>query len=132
MNNVKDLQCVLGGVNYVATMRDGSQQEVKIRELPIRILTTQWDQAVIRDQASLTEIYCDKEEGWDDQLLPDAHEEIVRIGYEINFPRFARWGATQRATVKALSGLIDQAKAEMASLLSSTKPASSSEQPTTT
>jgi hypothetical protein len=32
-----------------------------------------------------------RETSWDDTLTPEAHDEIIRIGWAINRPRFDRW-----------------------------------------
>jgi hypothetical protein len=93
---------ILGGQNYKAKLRDGSEQDVFIRQLTIRELTDKWGK-MQGDEAELAELYCSKEKGWDDLLTPEAHEEIVTIGGDLNRPMFARWAERRRAEIAGLT-----------------------------
>lgn len=130
---------ILGGVVIEAKFRDGSTDEVKVRQLPIECMS---EFAILEaDQAGLVELYCDRQdkltpqrlavlrtqelslldllgkadpeqfEGldarlvclrekiddaekitrWDSKLLPESHDEILRIGEALNRPTFDRW-----------------------------------------
>jgi hypothetical protein len=105
MNDPTDLDVILGGVTIAAKLRDGSTEEVKVRQLSNRLLTTAWPKA-LDDQAALVELYCDRQEGWDDNLLPETHDEIIAIGGKLNFPLFARWTKDQRAMVKVMNAAV--------------------------
>ena len=35
----------------------------------------------------------------DDQLLAESHDEILRVGGELNRPTFARWAGSRRAEI---------------------------------
>jgi hypothetical protein len=139
---------VLGCVEIEVTLRSGQREKVKVRQLPIRLLSD-WSR-LAGDEAGLAELYCDKadkkageqlrnlrtqdfglvqlitkatdreevqkhtdelamirnkidaliaEASWDDQLTPDSHDEIIRIGNELNRPRFDRWIADRHAAI---------------------------------
>jgi hypothetical protein len=119
MEKSTDLEVILGGVTVVAKLRDASIEEVKVRQLPIRLLTTKWAQS-LGDEAALVELYCDKPEGWDDQLLAESHEEIIRIGEALNFPKLSRFAEAQRATVAKMTVVTSEIQTDPASKSSST------------
>ncbi len=102
MNETKPtLTTVLGAVAFTAELDDGTTEEVKVRELNVRALIEQWG-LIQGDEAALVELYCGKEKGWDDKLLAESHDEILRIGGELNRPRFARWTENRRADIAAM------------------------------
>ncbi len=107
-NEKPTLNVVLGGVAFTAQLDDGTTAEVKVRQLNIRTLIEGWG-LIQGDEAALVELYCGKEKGWDDKLLAESHDEIIRIGGELNRPRFARWTENRRADIanmqKATEGL---------------------------
>jgi hypothetical protein len=105
MNEPTDLDVILGGVTIGAKLRDGSTEEVKVRQLSNRLLTTKWPK-LLDDQAALVELYCDKDDGWDDNLLPESHDEIIAIGEKLNTPRFARWAKDQRAMAQLMNATL--------------------------
>ncbi len=96
--NEPTMTTAIGGKEFEVLMLDGSTQAVKIRQLPIRLLVGRWAQ-LQGDEAALVELYCDEAEGWDDLIAPEAHDEIVKIGSELNRPRFARWAESRRADI---------------------------------
>ncbi len=108
------LKIILGGVVVEALFRDGTKEEVKVRQLPIRLLADQWARSQ-GDEAKLVELYCDKPEGWDDNLLPESHVEIIDIGSELNRPMFARWTESRRAEISEMKAV----QAELVNALSS-------------
>lgn len=116
-----NLTTALGGTMFTAHLLDGATEEVKIRQLPIRALVGQWAR-LQGDEAGLVELYCDKEEGWADTILPDDHDEIVKIGGELNRPRFARWAVDRRADIAEFKEMTKGIVPEAAS----TSPSSSS------
>lgn len=145
---------ILGGVEIQVTYRNGSQERVKVRQLPIRQLR-EWSE-LTGDEASLAELYCDKlnreaiaqlrklrgeelalmqliqragdpqevektseqlavvragiekierENRWDDDLVPESHDEIIRIGEQLNRPRFDRWIKDRQQSIGHLKDL---------------------------
>jgi hypothetical protein len=58
--------------------------------------------AKLSDELAMTRNKIDTlvaETSWDDQLTPDSHDEIIRIGRELNRPRFDRWIADRHADI---------------------------------
>ncbi len=45
---------------------------------------------------------------WDDELTPESHDEIVRLGYELNRPRFDRWLADRQNAIGHLKATYKQ------------------------
>ena len=95
---------ILGGQDYVAKMRDGTEEPVTIRQLTVREISKKW-LMVSTDEAGQVELYCGKDEGWDDKLTIESHEEIVRIGGDLNRPMIARWGERRRADLVELQSM---------------------------
>jgi len=129
MNEPTELQIILGGVHVEAKMRDGKTEEVKVRQLPTRLLLGKWT-TLQGDEAGLVELYCDKPENWDDELLPESHDEIVQIGDTLNRPRFAAWTDSRQAAVSSFKTAEAKLKSLLPSDTSSTPAASSSGEPT--
>jgi hypothetical protein len=46
-----------------------------------------------------------EETSWDDQLTPESHDEIIRIGDKINRPRFDRWIADRHKSLGHLKDM---------------------------
>jgi hypothetical protein len=113
-NEPTELDVILGGVIIQAKLRDGSSEEVKVRQLSNRLLTQKWP-GLLGDQAAMVELYCDKEDGWDDKLLPETHDEIIDIGTKLNAPRFARWAKDQRAITQMMDQTLEELKAPVRS-----------------
>lgn len=103
---------------FTVRLLDGTTEEVKIRQLPIRELTDKWAR-LQGNEAALVELYCNKEEGWADGILPDDHDQIIKTGRELNRPRFARWAEDRRAEIadlKAMTrGLIEESTSPISS-----------------
>lgn len=117
---------ILGGVTHEAQMRDGSKEEVKVRQLPIRLIE-KWATAQ-GDEAALVELYCDKEEGWDDKLLPESHVAIMKIGEDLNLPIFGRWAESRSLAIGRLTEVRQKMSAQISdSATSSSTAAASSE-----
>lgn len=45
---------------------------------------------------------------WDDELTPESHDEIVRIGYELNRPRFDLWLSNRQNAIGHLKDAYKQ------------------------
>jgi hypothetical protein len=71
------------------------------------------------DEASLVELYCNKPPEWVDQLDDKSHEEILKVGEELNFPRFTPWAERQRARGEKF---LQKQSPEMSALLKSAMP----------
>lgn len=104
---------LLGGTNIDVSFRDGHSERVLVRELPIRLLPKFMELQDKEDQ--LSELYCDKPEGWDDTLLPESHERIIQTGGDLNFPILDRWVARKVAAVGKLTPAVNQVKGLMSS-----------------
>ena len=73
------------------TLLDGSTTEIKVRQLPIRLLSDL--DAKQGDEPALVELYCDQEKGWADKLTHESYELIATLGDEINRGPFERFVA---------------------------------------
>jgi hypothetical protein len=154
---LRALAAVNGSIEFTVTKRDGTNEKVRIQQLPIRLLGD-WAR-LIDDEAALVELYCDKidrdraakllklsgelnalsrmqqeckeaaelekisgevnmtraellkingEPRWDDTLSPDSHDEIVKIGYELNRPRFDLWLSNRHNAIGHLKDVYRQ------------------------
>ena len=94
-----------GGRVLPVVFLDGHQEDVKVRQLPIRLLEA-YD-AKQADEPALVELYCDREKGWADTLTHEAYEAIVTTGDEINRVPFER----MRERMAGRLGLIRESRA---------------------
>ena len=81
-----ELTTILGGEDISITLRDGTSENIKVRELPIKKL----DEFLrkIGDEDALVELYCDKETGWAANLTRESWEKVLEKGDEINLDFF--------------------------------------------
>lgn len=73
-----------GGAEYIATLEDGTQEEVLIAQIKIG----QWKKASSNwgDEMKLVALYCGKTVAWVESLSPESYEHIATEGARINFP----------------------------------------------
>ena len=155
-----EIEIIAGGVTITVRKIDGSQEQVKVRQLPMR-LVPEWA-ALQGQEADLVELLCDKQdrsaqwrlrnarmseerllqllrnasaeqvppineqlrklraeideieagEHWSDGLTEESMVEILKLGEQLNRPRFGRWakrraeatGRMMKETQGSLSG----------------------------
>jgi hypothetical protein len=108
-----------GGVETAATLRSGSKQTVKVRQLPVRLLPLWAD--LQGDEPALVELYCEQESGWADTLEIESYEAIVALGEELNRPTFDRWTTRLNTSTGLSLAALDRAKAANSKALASAK-----------
>lgn len=78
-----------GGVDHEAVMMDGTKEQVRIKLVPVKDYPKY--AAVIMDEGKMAEMFCDKPEGWSENLHPGSHADIIEKGEEINLSFFGRY-----------------------------------------
>lgn len=85
------METVLGGVDATVLLLNGTKEQVKVRQVPVRELPRLLIATGNADEAAMAEVYCNKPTGWADTILPAEVERIVIEGDRINADFFARW-----------------------------------------
>ncbi len=80
---------LLGGTEIAVQKTDGSNETVKVLQLPIKLFPRL--RACMQDEGLQVELYCGKEKGWSDSLTPESHEKVITTGEAINRDFFLRW-----------------------------------------
>ena len=73
---------IAGGVEITVTHLDGTQEIVKVRQIPATKLETFMQK--LADEATALSIYCDKPLNWADTLDQSSITEICEKGLQIN------------------------------------------------
>jgi len=95
MEKVNELVVLNGGVDVKVSHTEGTSEDVKVRQLPIRQMD-RWAE-LAGNEPALVELYCGKPEGWADTLVNEDYEMIVDLGDQLNRPIFDRWIARVQA-----------------------------------
>jgi hypothetical protein len=93
---------LLGDQRAVASMRDGSTQNVTLRQLPIRALRTLADTLANGDEGAQIELFCGKPQGWSDNLTMDSAVALLQQGQALNEDFFVSWASRQQALAQRL------------------------------
>jgi hypothetical protein len=114
---------LLGGVTYNATKLDGSIEEVRIAQVPIKSFPDYLNAQ--EDEPRMVEMFCGKPKGWSDQLTPGSFEHIIAEGERINADFFSRWVQRRLARQeKLMPGITEKLLASRTTLPNSpSKPA---------
>jgi hypothetical protein len=83
------INTLLGGMDAVVTLLDGSSVTVRIRQLPVKLFPRLLEAQ--DDESKLVELLCDQAEGWADTLTVESFEQIVTLGEGLNSDFFSRW-----------------------------------------
>ncbi|MBN2069104.1 MAG: hypothetical protein JW739_05655 [Opitutales bacterium] len=75
---------VLGGAMVPVTFRDGTTAEIKVIELPVRKAVESFKEDL--EEWERVALYCEKSQGWVDQLTNQSYEDIIKVGSELNRP----------------------------------------------
>jgi len=100
---------IIGGKMVVARYVGGLEEQVLIRQLPLRLMPSYADS--MGDPASSIALLCDRPVEWTDKLTPESVSEILTIGSEVNSSFFVahvravRMQAALMADVASKSGL---------------------------
>jgi hypothetical protein len=88
------LTTLLGGESVKVKFRNGNEQELFVRALPLRLIS-KWAEldanGTPESEAQLVELYCAADAGIADELTIESHEAVLAKGEELNRPIFARW-----------------------------------------
>jgi hypothetical protein len=86
-----ELITIAGGVEFEVTLLDGTKETVKVRQIPISKLKNFITTASFGNMAEEIDLYCDKQNGWADSLMPDSAIAVAKKGQEINHPFLKAW-----------------------------------------
>lgn len=92
---MNDITTVLGGMEFPVKKRDGTEEIVKIAQLPIRKL--QHYMLVIDDEAAQVELFCGQEKGWAETLTLESFDQIMVEGEKLNLDFMTRSAARANA-----------------------------------
>lgn len=92
---------LLGGKDVYVPKLDGTTEQVKVRQLPIRLFPEYLKK--FDDEAATIELLCDKPAGWADGLTLEAFEQMVSLGEELNRDFFVRWVERRKARMETLA-----------------------------
>ena len=93
---------LLGGSPATASTRQGTTEEVFLRQLPVRLYPKLRDLA--SDESAQLELYCDRPSGWADTLTPESHEALLAAAEDLNSDFFQRWVERQRTKQERVIG----------------------------
>jgi hypothetical protein len=85
-------ETLLGGKKFVAQKRDGTSEEIFIRQIGAEECPTYLE--LQDNELKMVEFVCTKPDGWAKSLAPECHEELIAEVDRINADFFSRW--TQR------------------------------------
>ncbi len=125
MSNTPATVAIKGGVKVHVEYRDGTFEDVLVRELPVRLINDFMSLYTAGDEPKLVELMCNKPEGWADTILVESHEEIIDKGLEVNFPVFERSASRREKMVDRLNPFLDRSRA-LTQRLESLKPSPTS------
>jgi hypothetical protein len=98
-------------------------QELRLLEMLGKAEPEQFDSLDIRLAAVREKIVeAEKNVRWDSRLVPESHNEILRIGEELNRPTFDRWATNRVAAI----GQTKETTAKLKSLSESLQPSAAS------
>lgn len=80
---------LLGGSEMTVQKLDGTTETVKVRQLPVRLLQTYLTK--LDDEAGMVELFCNKAEGWADELTLESYTAILEKGESLNAESFFAW-----------------------------------------
>jgi hypothetical protein len=83
------MQTLLGYSEVPVTFATGETATVKIRQLPVRLLSAYL--LKIDDEAGAVELFTNQPEGWADTLTLESFEAILKEGERLNSESFFAW-----------------------------------------
>lgn len=84
-------ETLAGGSSRFVKTRMGAAIEVRVAQLSIRKLQALVQAIGERDEARQVELYCDKPQGWADDLALESIEDIIGVGERLNWDFFERF-----------------------------------------
>lgn len=82
-------ETLFGGIQLEVALVTGGTETVFIRQLPVRLMPQML--ASLEDENRLVELFCDRPEGWSDNLAAESFEKVVLEGERLNADFFSRW-----------------------------------------
>lgn len=118
-NQPTKLETLFGGIDYTATLSDGSTEAVRIRQAPV----AEYQRAALLDgdEFALVDWYCDKPRGWSLNLCPGSFDHIATEGARVNGHFFAY---CRRLESKALNRLKAMAPDRLEQMIGKMLPSS--------
>lgn len=127
----QELITIAGGVEIEITLRDGTKETVKVRQIPVSKI--QDFVAALGDEAKAVDLYCGKDKGWSDTLELKSVNDIAEKGQQINLPFFEAWWTRQAKWRKSLNtGAVAELEAKLVKLIDSRLGNSPQASPSTT
>ena len=83
------MQTLLGYSEVPVTFATGETATVKVRQLPVRLLSAYL--LKIDDEAGAVELFTNQPEGWADTLTLESFEAILKEGERLNSESFFAW-----------------------------------------
>ena len=87
-----------GGAEYTATLQDGTQEAITIRQIKLgeyRKASENWG-----DEMAMVAIYCGRTIEWVLNLSPESYDHIATEGARINQPFFGYCARTEAAAMQ--------------------------------
>jgi len=93
------LTTLLGGQTRMATLEDGSQEEIVIRQLPLRDYPKAFE--LLGDEIGLMAFICGKPRAQFEKIAPVCYEDVQAIAREVNEKGFFSYAARRQNEVAA-------------------------------
>lgn len=100
VNTPTPTETLLGGRKYTASKRDGSAEDIFIRQIGIEDCPAYLE--LQDDELRMIEFVCGKESGWARTLAPQCQAEVITEIERINADFFSRWAERQKARQERL------------------------------
>lgn len=91
MSNDSKTTTLLGGVSVKVILLDGSEAELKVRQLNIGDYAKAKRFVDADDEIGLTAFICGHDAAWANNLQPESYEELYRLAEEVNAKGFFGW-----------------------------------------
>jgi hypothetical protein len=107
MNTPTPTETLLGGRKYSAAKKDGTTEDVFIRQIGIEDCPAFLE--VQDSELRMIEFACSMPDGWARTLSPDCQEELVKEIDRINADFFSRWAERQKSRAERLMpGIVEK------------------------
>jgi hypothetical protein len=100
-------ETLFGGIELEVSLATGGTEKVFVRQIPVRLMPQML--ATLEDENRLVELFCDRPEGWSDNLAVESFEKVILEGERLNADFFSRW-VQRRLTrqEKVMPGITEQ------------------------
>jgi hypothetical protein len=119
---MSDLTMILGGEEMTVKKRDGSEEQIRVREFAVSELAKY--AAVIDDEAKTVEMLCSKEPGWADALTRESFTAVIEKGDALNLDFMTAWSTRRLARTRKILPDMNSKLMEIAKQSAAASPAS--------